>query len=216
MRILIVDDHAFVRRGIREILDEEGLAKETGEAESVEQALEHLSNASWDLVLLDLKLRDSMGTETLRRILEAHPEQAVLIVSGEAPEQFAVRLISMGAKGYLSKELAPDQLLKAVPLISEGRRYISPAIAELMAENMVSGEPLRLPPHQSLSKREQQVFHKLALGESLTGIAEEMGISVKTVSTYRKRVLQKLDLKTNAQLAIYAAREGFVESDEIS
>lgn len=212
MRILIVDDHAILRRGIREILDDAKLARRIGEAARASEALELLASEPWDLVLLDLQLPDSNGSESLQEILHRYPNQAVLIVSSFPEEQYAVRMITLGARGYLHKETAPDELLTAVSRIAEGKRYISHTLAELMADGLAGGhgEP-EAPPHTQLSARELEVFNQLAVGISLTEIGENLSISVKTVSTYRTRVLRKLNLERNAELTIYAANHGLID-----
>ncbi len=214
MRILIVDDHSFLRRGIREILLEQGGVSEVGEAEDGGEAMRQLRNAPWDLVLLDLNLPGRRGVDVLKEIKQAHPEVAVLIVSSHPEEQYAVRLIRSGAHGYLTKDSAPERLIHAIEVIASGRRYIGEKVAQLMADDIFNsqGSEDERAPHLRLSNREYEVFLKLAGGESLTGIAETLAVSVKTISSYRTRILTKMGMKSNAELTIYASKNGLLDA----
>ena len=216
MRILIVDDHSFLRRGIKEILEEDGIADKVGEAATAGEAMTLLHETEWDIVLLDLGLPDRSGVDLLKETIVQFPNLPVLIVSTQPEEQYALRLLADGARGYLSKETAPDELVKAVRSISQGRRYISKKVAELMADKLNNhGNDQKIPPkhpHQLLSKREYEVFIELAIGRGLTEIADPLNINVKTVSTYRSRVMKKMGMKSNAELTIYASKHKLINN----
>lgn len=216
MKILIVDDHAFLRRGIKEILEDDGIASHIGEAGTGQEALTRLGEQDWDIVLLDLGLPDLRGVDILKQIVSNFPELAVLIVSVQPEEQYALRLIANGAQGYLSKDMAPEELIKAVHILSKGDRYISEKVAQLMAENLNSrgneGNAPPQDPHHLLSNREYEVFLELAVGHGLTQIATALAVSVKTISTYRSRIMKKMAAKSNADLTIYATSHHLIDT----
>lgn len=208
LRIAIVDDHQIVRAGFRELLREEIDLNIVFEAASGEEALASLKQCGCDVMLLDLSLPGQSGIDVLRSVRQRHSEVAVLVLSGFPEERYALTMVRNGAKGYLSKDCEREELLKAIRVVAQGRRYLSARTAELLAKEML-GEGAALP-HESLSEREMQVFQRLAKGASVSEIADALHLSVKTVSTYRARLLEKLELGSNAELAAYALRNGLL------
>jgi two-component system invasion response regulator UvrY len=208
-RVLIADDHAVVRAGLRQFLETDQSIREIGEAATGREALEQLRNGKWDLLLLDINMPDRSGLDVLRQVRSTHPDTRVLVLSGYPERQYAVNVLRAGASGFLSKESAPEELLKAVRTVLGGRRYVSSALAELLVSDL-DGDAQR-PLHARLSEREFQILCKLAAGRAVSEIADELCISVKTVSTYRSRVLQKMDLKTNADLTAYALHNELIQ-----
>jgi two-component system, NarL family, invasion response regulator UvrY len=208
-RILIADDHPSVRAGLKQFLEEEPGVAEIGEAASGTATLDRLRESRWDLLILDINMPDRSGIDILKQIRVTHPNTKVLIVSGLPERQYAVNVIKAGASGFLTKESAPEELLKAARTVLQGRRYVSSALAELLVSDLDGDgdEPL----HARLSEREFQIFCKLAAGRSVSEIANELCLSVKTVSTYRSRVLEKMSFKTNADLTTYALRNGLIQ-----
>ena len=208
LRIAIVDDHAIVRAGFRELLGEEIDLTIAFEAASGEAALEALKAQGCDVVLLDLSLPGQNGVDVLRTIRPRYPQVGVLVLSGFPEERYALPMIRQGAHGYLCKDCERDDLLRAIHTVSQGRRYVSPRTAELLAGEMLDG--VAGLPHESLSEREMQVFVRLANGATVSDIADKLNLSVKTISTYRARLLEKLGLGSNAELATYAMRNGLL------
>ncbi|MCZ4305171.1 response regulator transcription factor [Zoogloeaceae bacterium G21618-S1] len=208
LRIAIVDDHQIVRAGFRELLGEELGLQIAFEAASGEEALAHLKLRECDVMLLDLSLPGQSGIDVLRSVRQRHPNVAVLVLSGFPEERYALAMVKNGASGYLSKDCEREELLKAIRAVAQGRRYLSARTAELLAAEMM-GEGLSRP-HEALSEREMQVFLRLAQGASVSEIADGLHLSVKTVSTYRSRLLEKLELGSNAELAAYALRNGLL------
>jgi DNA-binding NarL/FixJ family response regulator len=208
-RILIADDHAVVRAGLRQFLEEDRTIRDIGEAATGNETLDQLRAGSWDLVILDIYMPDRSGLDILKQIQSSHPDTKVLIISGLPERQYALNAIKAGASGYLAKDAAPEELLKAVRTVLRGRRYVSPTLAELLVDdlNQDSDQPL----HARLSEREFQIFCKLAAGRSVSEIAGELFLSVKTVSTYRSRVLEKMSFSNNADLTLYAVRNGMIQ-----
>lgn len=202
MRVLLVDDHRLVRDGIRQMLVQH-LRAVVGEADSAEAALRQLEHKQWDVIVLDLTLPGRSGLDLLSEIHRIWPELPVLVLSMHPADQFARRVLNAGALGYLTKDSAPAELVAAIKQVCTGRPFVS-ASARMA---LVSGAPL----HDALSDREYQVLRMIASGQTVSHTAAEMGISVKTVSTYRARLLDKLHLKTNAELMRYALREGLVD-----
>jgi two-component system invasion response regulator UvrY len=209
MRVLICDDHPIVRKGLREILQQEGPAVTIGEAASAEDALDLTRKQPWDAVVLDITMPGRSGLELLKQLREERSNLPVLVLSVHPAEQYALRVLRAGASGYLTKESAPDELLTAVQRIVRGGRYISPSVGETLAADL--GRPADELPHQSLSDREFEILRLVASGKRPSEIAEELHLSVKTVSTYRARVLQKLNLRTTAQIMRYAIKHGLVD-----
>lgn len=210
LKIAIVDDHAIVRAGFREMLDGELDIKLSFEAGSGEAALEQLRTDACDVMLLDLSLPGQSGVDVLRVVRQRHPDLKVLVLSGFPEERYALAMIRNGANGYLSKDCERAELLRAIRTVANGRRYLSAKTAELLADGLVGDADV--PPHESLSERELQVFLRLARGESVSDIAAALNLSVKTVSTYRTRLLEKLGVSSNAELAAYALRNGLIEA----
>jgi DNA-binding NarL/FixJ family response regulator len=208
LRVAIVDDHAIVRAGFREMLaDELGFAV-AFEAASGEEALARVLEIGCDVLLLDLALPGQSGVDVLRTLRQRHPDVHVLVLTGYPEERYALTMIRHGAEGYLCKECGRDELLQAVRTVAQGRRYLSPHMAELLADEVAGGGPAAA--HLQLSERELQVFLRLASGQSVSEIGELLHLSVKTVSTYRTRLLDKLGLASNAELATYALRHGLL------
>lgn len=208
LRVAIVDDHEIVRAGFREMLAEESGIAIAFEAASGEEALTRLHDPGCDVLLLDLGLPGQSGVDVLRAVRQRHADLAVLVLTGYPEERYALTMIRNGANGYLCKECGHSELLQAVRTVAQGRRYLSPHMAELLA-GALAGE-ITEAPHQQLSERELQVFLRLAQGQSVSEIATLLHLSVKTVSTYRSRLLEKLSLASNAELAAYALRNGLL------
>lgn len=208
MNILIVDDHPIVRHGLRLLLETRGAAKRVGEAADAAEAMERLREGGWEVMVLDIDLPDRSGLEVLRDAKARWPTLPVLILSIHPENMLAVRLLKSGAAGYLNKDSAPAELVEAVRRVAAGGRYISAAMAQLLAEQ-IGTDPAR-EPHERLSEREYQVFRLLAAGKTVGEIAEQLHLSVNTVSTYRARVLEKLGAANNAELMRYAAERRLV------
>jgi len=208
IRILIVDDHAILRRGLRALLSDEFHGAAFGEASNARQALEQLRKEKWDVALLDISLPGKSGLELLKEFKAARPKLPVLILSAHAEDQFAVRVLKAGAGGYLTKESAPEELAKAVRKILAGGQYVSPTLAEKLALRV--RKDITLAPHETLSDREYEIMCLIASGKTVTEIAGELSLSPKTISTYRARVLEKLGVKNNAEITRYAIRNGLV------
>lgn len=208
-RILLADDHAVVRAGIRDFLAADKSIRDIGEASTGRETLDQLRSSVWDLVVLDINMPDRSGIDILRQIRATHAATRVLVMSGFPERQYAVNVLRAGASGYLSKDSAPEELLKAVRTVMAGRRYVSAALAELLVSDLDGNadEPL----HSKLSEREFQILCKLAAGRAVSEIAAELCISVKTVSTYRSRLLEKMNFRTNADLTSYALRNGLIQ-----
>lgn len=208
LRLAIVDDHGIVRAGFREMLAEEIEIQIVFEASSGEEALQHLRECDCDVLLLDLSLPGQSGVDVLRAVRQRHPAIRVLMLSGFPEERYALAMIRHGADGYLSKECEREELIRAIRTVAGGRRYVSARTAQLLAGEC-AGEVV-LPSHSQLSGRELEVFLQLAKGASVSDIAAALNLSVKTVSTYRTRLLEKLSLSSNAELAAYAIRHGLI------
>jgi DNA-binding NarL/FixJ family response regulator len=208
IQVAIVDDHQIVRTGFRELLSEDSSINITFEAASGDEALEKLRTTQCNVLLLDISLPGKSGVDVLRAVRQRHPDIKVLILSGFPEESYALAMIRNGANGYLCKDCEREELLRAIHMVSAGRRYVSPRTAELLADEM-SGERSGVL-HETLSDRELQVFLRLARGESVSDIAGQLHLSVKTISTYRSRVTDKLNVASNAELATYALRHGLI------
>jgi two-component system, NarL family, invasion response regulator UvrY len=208
IQVAIVDDHQIVRTGFRELLSEDSSISIGFEAANGDEALEKLRTSPCDVLLLDISLPGKSGVDVLRTVRQRYPETKVLILSGFPEESYALAMIKNGASGYLCKDCDRDELLRAIRMVATGRRYVSVRTAELLADEM-SGERSGVL-HDALSDRELQVFLRLARGESVSDIAEQLHLSVKTISTYRSRVTEKLHVSSNAELATYALRHGLI------
>ncbi len=209
IKVLIADDHPIVRQGLRQILSEIPDMVVAGEAVNGQQALDQVRAGGWDVLVLDITMPDRSGLDILKELKHQQPHLPVLVLSIHAEEQFAVRLLKAGASGYLTKENAPDELVKAIRKVVDGGKYISQSLAESLAFSLDVASDR--PPHETLSDREFQVMQLIASGKPLTEIAEELSLSAKTVSTYRTRLLEKMNLKTNAEIVRYAIENGLVE-----
>lgn len=208
-RFLLVDDHAVVRRGVRELLREEFGDAEFGEAGSADEACEQCRRGDWDLILLDIAMPPGRsGLDILRDLKLSCAKAAVLVQSMHTEEQFASRVMKAGAAGYITKQSMAQELIRAVRKLLAGGRYVSETFAEQLAGSLTDS---RRPAHEALSEREFQVLQKLASGSTVKEIGAELSLSIKTVSTYRSRLLEKLDMGSNADLARYAVREGLIE-----
>jgi len=208
IRVLIVDDHAIVRRGLRELLSDEFRGAAFGEASTAQQALEQLWKQKWDVALLDITLPGRSGLDLLKEFKAARPRLPVLVLSVHPEDQFALRALKAGAEGYLTKESAPEELVKAIRKILAGGRYVSPTLAEKLALG-VRKDSTRAP-HETLSDREYEIMCCIASGKTVTEIAGELSLSPKTISTYRARILEKLGVKNNAAIIRYAIQNGLV------
>jgi len=212
LRVAIVDDHEIVRAGFREMLADELGISVVFEAASGEEALARLPETACDVLLLDLGLPGQSGVDVLRSLRQRQSELRVLVLTGYPEERYALAMIRHGADGYLCKECGRDELLRAVRTVAQGRRYLSPRMAELLADGVAGGSPVA--PHEQLSERELQVFLRLARGQSVSAIGGVLNLSVKTVSTYRSRLLEKLGVASNAELAVYALRNGLLVEEK--
>ncbi len=210
IRIGIVDDHVIVRSGLRQYLSENVDLRVTGEASNGREALELARGGEVDVLLMDISMPGQSGVDALAAIKTRFPDLPVLILSGFPETHYATTLLRQGASGYLNKECDPEEIANAIRTVARGRRYISPAVAELLADG-VAGSGVDRPPHESLSERELQVFLRLAKGETVGDMAKAMFLSVKTVSTYRTRVLEKIKLTTNSDLTYYALKNGLIQ-----
>jgi two-component system invasion response regulator UvrY len=209
LRILLADDHAVVRQGVRQLLIDRGVALEVAEAETGAEALAAVARHVYDVVLLDISLPDMNGVEVLKRLKRKAPRVAVLMFSMYREDQYAVRALKAGAAGYLSKTVDTAQMIGAIQQVAAGRKYVSPAMAEALADYVsFDGEQL---PHEKLSDREYQTLCMLASGQRLTDIANALSLSVKTVSVYRTRLLEKMKLRNNAELTFYVMSNRLVD-----
>lgn len=208
-RILVADDHEIVREGVRRVFAEEPDLAVAGEAADGPAVLERVREEEWDLVLLDLSMPGAEGLETVRRILTHQPDLPVLVFSIHPEEHLARQLLQVGARGYVEKEVDSAELVRAVRQVLDGQRYVSPSLASRLAE-MLSGEAAE-EPHHVLSEREVQVLRLLGEGHEVGEIAEELCLSPKTVSTYRSRMLDKMDMESKAELIRYAIERGLVQ-----
>jgi two-component system, NarL family, invasion response regulator UvrY len=196
-RVLIADDHAVVRAGLRQLLGADHAVSEIGEAETGQQTLDRLRDCPWDLLILDIAMPDRSGLDILKHVRAGFPDTRILILSGFPERQYGINVLRAGAHGFLGKE-------------SAGRRYLIPTMSELLISE-IDGSEAGKPIHLQLSEREFQIFCKLAGGVSVSEIARELCLSVKTVSTYRSRVLEKLNFRSNADITSYALRNGLIQ-----
>jgi two-component system, NarL family, invasion response regulator UvrY len=208
MKILIVDDHFVLRQGLKQILADGLDPVQFGEAGNCGEAIEQMSKRHWDILVLDINLPGRSGLEVLHEAREHYPRLPVLVLSSAPEEQLAVRVLKSGASGYLNKQAAPEELVQAVRKLSSGGRYVSARLAEKLAADLARSER---EPHERLSDREFQVMQLLAAWRSLKEIADELSLSVKTISTFRGRILAKLKLENNVELAHYAREKDLLE-----
>ena len=207
-RVLIADDHAVVRAGLKQFLVEDRGISAIGEAATGRETLDRLRAESWDLVILDIGMPDRSGIDILQQIRAVHDRTRVLVLSGYPERQYALNVLRAGASGFIEKGTAPEELLRAVRAVLQGRRYVSATLAEQLVGELDSDADKPL--HSRLSEREFQVFCKLAAGRAVSEIASELCLSVKTVSTYRSRILAKMSFHTNADLTSYALRNQLI------
>ena len=209
MNVLIVDDHAVVRRGLAEMLFDEFSGLEVGEADNAQQARQFLRNREWDVAIVDIALPGESGLELLKEIRDQWPDLPVLVLSFHPEKRYAMRALRGGASGYLTKEAAPDELVAAVQKVLKGGKYVTDSIAERLAFRVADGGVH--PPHEQLSDREYQVMLRIASGKSVSDIADEMHLSVNTISTYRSRLLNKMNMETNAELTRYVVEHDLAD-----
>src|SRR4029077_6309910 len=209
MKVLIADDHAVFRRGLRETLAEFFFKITFGEAKTAQETVELVRRHDWDVVILDISMPGKSGLDVLDDLRRLRPRLPILLLSMHPEEQYARRALKAGASGYLTKESVPEELKLAVRKIVAGGRYVSSTLAEKLANDLRKG--VDMPLHEILSDREFQVLRMIASGKTVTQIAEEIGLSVKTISTYRARILEKTDLKTTAELIRYAFQAQLVD-----
>jgi DNA-binding NarL/FixJ family response regulator len=209
IRVGIVDDHVIVRTGLRQFLSEQVDLRVTGEAANGREALDLVRKGEVDVLVMDLSMPDQSGVDALAAIKAREPDLPVLILSGFPETHYATTLLRQGASGYLNKECDPEEIATAIRTVYRGRKYITPAVAELLADGL-GHNPDKLP-HEQLSEREFQVFLRLAKGETIGHMADSMALSVKTVSTYRTRVMEKMKLASNSDLTYYALKNGLIQ-----
>lgn len=209
IRIAIIDDHAIVRTGLRQYFSEQVDLKVTGEAANGREALDLVRAGDVDVLVMDLSMPDQSGVDALAAIRARAPDLPVLILSGFPEEHYALTLLRQGASGYLNKECDPEEIVKAIRTVFRGRKYITPTVAEMLADGL-GGDPEKAL-HEQLSEREFQVFLRLAKGETIGHMADSMSLSVKTVSTYRSRVMEKMNLASNSDLTYYALKNGLIQ-----
>jgi DNA-binding NarL/FixJ family response regulator len=208
--IIIADDHPVVRHGIKQILVAESDISVVAEASNAQELLEKIDALDCDVVLLDISMPGRGGLDVLSELRRISPKLPVLILSVHSEDQFGMRVLKAGAAGYMNKETAPDELVKAIKMVASGHKYISPSLAEKLAANLAPAHERAA--HQVLSDREYQVMCLLASGKTVGEIGRELHLSTKTISTYRARILQKMNLKTNAQLTFYAVQNALVSA----
>lgn len=208
-RIVIVDDHAIVRKGLRQILADSPDMAVVAECDNGQELLRLLEKNEYDLILLDISMPGRNGLDVFKQVKAQKPDLPVLFLSMHPEEQYAVRALRAGASGYITKESAPDELVAAIRKVSQGGRYVSSSLAENLA--FIVGGDRERQPHELLSDREYQIMCMIASGKTVTEIADGLSLSVKTVSTYRTRLLNKMHLKNNAELTNYAIKSGLID-----
>jgi len=209
IRVFIADDHAIVRAGLKQILAEERDIVVAGEAENGLDATKLIGKARCHVMLLDISLPDRNGIDVLKQVKKDRPELAVLMLSMHREDQYAIRALKAGASGYLTKQSAPRELVTAIRQVASGQKYVSAALAQTLASQI--GEDHEAAVHETLSDREYQTLTMIASGMTVSEIAKELSLSVKTISEYRARLLVKMKLKTSAELTTYAIRNGLVD-----
>lgn len=209
IRILVVDDHGVVRKGLVRIVADSSGIEVVGEAATGQEALELARSHAYDVVILDIAMPGRGGLDILRELKAENPALKVLVLSMYSEEQYAIRSLRDGASGYLTKGCPPEELIQAIQIVATGKRYITPSIADRLAAYVEDSS--RQLPHETLSDREMQVLVLIGSGKQMSEIAEELNLSIKTVSTYRSRILIKMGMETNAQLIRYALQHGLVQ-----
>ena len=208
LKVLVVDDHIVVRKGVRQILSDVDDIVVGAEASDGHQALSQIREEDYDVILLDISMPGVSGLDVLKRMKAEEPQLPVLLLSMYLEEQYAVRTLRAGASGYLTKESAPDELISAIRKVCQGEKYVTASLAEKLAVHL--GADVERPLHELLSDREYQVVTLIASGKTVSQIAAELSLSVKTVSTHRSRALEKMGMKTNAEFTYYAVTHGLV------
>ncbi len=209
VRALIADDHAILRRGLIEILMREFQGGVCGEAENADQVLAQAQSQNWDLIILDVTMPGRSGVDVLADLKRVRPNLPVLVLSMHPEDQYAKRVLRAGASGYLSKNAAPDEFIRAIRKVLAGGRYVSAALAEKLAWDL-RGTPRQFL-HETLSNRELEVLRMISIGKTVSQIAEQLHLSVTTISTYRARILEKMDMTTSAELMHYALQNQLVD-----
>lgn len=207
--ILIVDDHALFRQGLMKIIDSHFNDIIYGEASSAAEAIELNAKQKWDILLLDINLPGRSGLDIIKELKESTPGLAILVLSMYPEDQFAVRVMKTGAAGYLIKDSTPEHLVEAINRLLDGRQFITPSVAELLVDKLRDGA--KQTPYDLLTNREFQVFRLIAVGHSVTNIAKKLSLSVKTISTYRTHILEKLKLRNNADMIYYAIKNNLID-----
>lgn len=213
LKILIADDHPVVRQGVKQILTEELQLKQFGEARNAREVLENVSKKKWDILILDINLPDMNGLEILRQLKKVHPDLPVLVLTVFDEDQIAIRVLKAGASGFVTKETMPNELIAAVKKIHSGGKYVSPSLAEKLVFNIYAAD--EKPVHHKLSNREYQVICLIAAGKSVKQIADELYLSIQTIRTYRTRILEKMEMNTDAELIHYAIQHGLIHPPHI-
>ena len=209
IHVLIADDHAIVRQGLKQILSDTEDLLVTGEADDGAEALNLARQQPWDVFLLDVSMPNRNGIDTLKQLKKEFPRLPVLILSMHPEEQYAIRALKAGASGYLTKQSAPELLVTAIRQVASGKKYLSPAVAQQLAEAISDNSDKS--PHERITDREYQVLVMIAAGKTLTQVAEQLNLGVATVSTYRARLLEKMGLKSTAELIRYGLEHGLAE-----
>ena len=209
IKVVVVDDHAVVREGLKRIVSESGGMTVTGEAADGHEAMRVIKSEPCDVVLLDITMPNKSGLDVLKELHTESPRLPVLVLSMHPEDQYAVRVLRAGAAGYVTKESAPAKLVQAIRKVVRGGKYVSPSLAERLVFDL--GADKDKAPHELLSDREYQVLCLISSGKTVTQIANELALSIKTVSTYRVRILEKLKMKNNAEMTRYAIQEGLVD-----
>jgi DNA-binding NarL/FixJ family response regulator len=212
IRVIVADDHAIVRQGLKQILAQVPDMQVVGEAGTGDETMAVVRDVPADILILDLSMPGFGALEALREVRHRRPTLPVLILSVHSPAQYGIRMLRSGASGYMTKESAPDELIQAIRKIVGGGKYLSQEMAEKLAEHVSQGEHEK--PHEALSDREFHIVRLLALGKKVSEIAEELALSPKTISTYRRRALEKLNLQSNADITQYALRERLIGPDK--
>ncbi len=213
LRVLIADDHPVVRQGVKQILAEELELEQFGEARNAKEVLDNVSRKKWDILILDINLPDMNGLEILRQLKKIHPDLPVLVLTVFDEDQIAIRVLKAGAAGFVTKETMPNELIAAVKKIHSGGRYVSPSLAEKLVFNIYAED--EKPVHHRLSNREYQVICLIAAGKSVKQIAEELYLSIQTIRTYRTRILENMEMKTDAELIHYSIQHGLIHPPNI-
>jgi two-component system, NarL family, invasion response regulator UvrY len=208
IRILIADDHAVVRKGLKQIITDEFPSAEITEVGDVESLIVQVIKADWDVIICDISMPGRSGVEALEQVKQIKPDIPVLMLSMHSEDQYAMRVLKAGASGFLNKASVHEELIKAIHIVRLGRKYITPSIAERLAESLTANDGKK--PHEILSNREFEILKMIASGRSISEIADQLSLSPTTVSTYRSRILEKMSLKSNADITRYALENGLI------